>query len=670
MKTNLPGLLWIVFLLNSLTLSSLGQAPVIKWSGQYPASPEAHASYTPEDIIEVSDGIVVCGYKTVQVGTNPAQQYVYIMKLDMDGEVIWANTYDFDNPVEGYESYEYAKSIIQNDQGNFYAVGYQSLPPFPVSIQPDRPQGRVLIMEIMADGTLGRWEGVEDADSLAEARCVRKTIDNTYVFTGQGVTYDATGNGEDHILLGEFSGTSLIPDFIVSFPYDGNSPGWGSWAHTMTPDAYNAKYIIAGNTIENKFDMFLLNAEDIGWVEWRNVFGGPENDQLSEVVVIGDYYYLVGSSETLVEGTSFYYYKAYVAKVDTEGNLVDENTYGGTGTYFANDVNLAPDGDLVITGTHENKSTNTYSIYLVKIDPETLEQEWLEEYEVNSGARAAMHTSDFGYIIGGRSIISGVPEDQMFLMYLNHSDGVAATVFPHWELALSLVNTSDNIDVITATDLEGNLYGVSVTITELIHPAVENLEIFLEHGDISVKLVSQGAASGENFINTHFMDAGENPIASGGAPYTATYKPAEPLHAFNGTNPKGDWTLRTIDYTSSGTKSTTGTLNGWTLKLLTDAGSSTGMWSPEEVENFQLRTIYPNPVSGETTIGFNIPRKGHVTLTIYNQAGQMIEKLVNNELHEGEYTRIWNVRDLASGSYYIHLESNGIVNVQKVIVAK
>jgi hypothetical protein len=657
-------------LFSILCVISFGQTPVIRWSGQYPASPEADASYSPEDIIEVSDGIVICGIKTVQVGSNPSHQYVYIMKLNMDGEVIWANTYDFDNPVEGYESYEYAKSIIQNDQGNFYVVGYQSLPPFPVSEQPSRPQGRVLIMEIMANGTLGRYEGVADTDSLAEAGCIRKTSDNAYVFTGRGVTYDANGHGDDHILLGEFTGTSLTPEFVVSFPYDGDSPGWGEWVHTMTPDAQNAKFIVAGNTIENKFDIFLLNADDIGWVEWRHVYGGPENDHLSGVLTIGDYYYLVGSSETLVEGTSFYYYKAYVAKVDREGNLVDENTYGGTGTYFANDVNLAPDGDLVITGTHENKQTNTYSIYAVKVDPETLEQEWLEEYQVNSGARAAMHTSDFGLIIGGRSIISGVPEDQMFLMYLDQDDGVATAMFSHTDLSLALVNTSDNIDVITASDLEGNLYGVSVTITELVHPAVENLEIFLEHGATSVKLVAQGNASGENFVNTHFMDAAENPITIGAAPYTATYKPAEPLHAFNGTDPKGDWTLRILDHTAGGMKSTTGTLNGWTLKLLTDAGSSTGIDSPAAWQNMAPLLIFPNPVSGETSIQFNISTRTHVELSIYNQAGLVVEKLVDAELNTGSHTRIWNTEKIAPGTYFVQLNVNGAVHVSKLVVAR
>jgi hypothetical protein len=658
------------FSLLILCVASFGQTPVIRWSGQYPASPETDASYTPEDIIEVSDGIVICGHKTVQVGTNPSQQYVYIMKLDFDGDVIWENSYDFDNPVGGYESYEYAKSIIQNDQGNFFAVGYQSLPPFPVSLQPDRPQGRVLIMEIMANGTLGRWEGVADTDSLAEAGCIRKSIDNTYVFTGLGVTYDARGNGEDHILLGEFTNASLTPEFVVSFPYDADSPGWGTWAHTMMPDSGNAKYVVAGNTIENKFDIFLLNVDDIGWMEWRKVFGGPENDQLSGGLVIGDYYYLVGSSETLVEGTSFYYYKAYVAKVDREGNLVDENTYGGTGTYYANDVNLAPDGDLIITGTHENKQTNTYSIYLVKVNPETLQQEWLEEYEVSSGARTAMHTSDFGYIIGGRTLISGVPEDQMYLMYLDHSDGVSTRVFPQSELALSLVNTSDNIDVITATDLVGDLFGVSVTINELIHPAVENLDIYLEHGSTTVQLVAQGTASGENFINSHFMDAAENPITIGAAPYTATYKPAETLHAFNGTNPKGDWTLRIIDHTTGAMKSTTGTLDGWTLKLLTDGSSSTDMQSRLEIENFNLHTIFPNPVNNESTIGFHVPWRSRVELTVYSPAGQVVDKLMDRELNEGEYTTSWNAKDVAPGTYFIHLKSNGVINVRKVVVAK
>jgi len=256
------------------------------------------------------------------------------------------------------------------------------------------------------------------------------------------------------------------------------------------------------------------------------------------------------------------------------------------------------------------------------------------------------------------------------LVYMSSREGYATVVIPHGAIGLGLVSTSDNIDVVTATDLTDNLYGVSVTINELLHPDVSKLEIFLEHGGVSVKLVAQNSASGVNFINTNFRDAADNPIASGSAPYTGSFIPSESLRAFNGTDPKGDWTLRIIDHSGKGPSDAGGTLNAWTLKLLTDAGSGTGIHSAAGKEDLMLYPCYPNPAQEETRIDFNILSNDKVNMSVYNQAGQVVAKLIDEVLTPGYYSMVWNVHDISPGVYFIRLETNGISSSQKIVVFK
>ncbi|TFG89972.1 MAG: T9SS type A sorting domain-containing protein, partial [Candidatus Atribacteria bacterium] len=120
----------------------------------------------------------------------------------------------------------------------------------------------------------------------------------------------------------------------------------------------------------------------------------------------------------------------------------------------------------------------------------------------------------------------------------------------------------------------------------------------------------------------------------------------------------------------AGGKSSTGTLNAWTLKLLADAGSGTGIHSVAETENFILYPCYPNPVQEETRIVFKILAKEQVNLSVYEQTGQLVKKLVDEVLPAGEYSMLCNVNDISPGVYFIRLESKGLNYTQKLVVLK
>jgi subtilisin-like proprotein convertase family protein len=364
-------------------------------------------------------------------------------------------------------------------------------------------------------------------------------------------------------------------------------------------------------------------------------------------------------------------YQVYVLKLEPSGIIKEkwEKTYGGTGIHYASAAFKTDDGNLMVEG-YTYAQDNSPVMFLMKIDAGSGELIWRENYALHSTFRDAIQTTDFDYLLAGKETSSGVSSKQMKLVYMSSREGYSTVVIPHGAIGLGLVSTSDNIDVVTATDLTDNLYGVSVTINELLHPDVSKLEIFLEHAGVSVKLVAQNSTSGVNFINTNFSNGAENPIASGSAPYTGSFIPAESLSAFNGTDPKGDWTLRIIDYSGKGMADATGTLNAWNLKLLTDAGSGSGIHSVDGAENLLLNPCYPNPAREKTRIDFNILSKDQVKISVYNQAGQVVAKLIDEVLTPGYYSMVWNVQDISPGVYFIRLETNGISASRKVVVLK
>lgn len=88
------------------------------------------------------------------------------------------------------------------------------------------------------------------------------------------------------------------------------------------------------------------------------------------------------------------------------------------------------------------------------------------------------------------------------------------------------------------------------------------------------------------------------------------------------------------------------------------------------VTNYKLYQNYPNPFNPETKIGFEVPKKGLVTLKVYNVLGEEKAKLVNENLSEGKYEVTWNAKNASSGIYFYTLEENGTRETKEMVLLK
>jgi spore coat protein A len=79
---------------------------------------------------------------------------------------------------------------------------------------------------------------------------------------------------------------------------------------------------------------------------------------------------------------------------------------------------------------------------------------------------------------------------------------------------------------------------------------------------------------------------------------------------------------------------------------------------------------FPNPFNPETQIRFQIPESSHVTIRIFNTAGQEVASLVNAELQAGWHTVSWNASHLASGAYFYRLEAGSFAAVKRMMLLK
>lgn len=85
---------------------------------------------------------------------------------------------------------------------------------------------------------------------------------------------------------------------------------------------------------------------------------------------------------------------------------------------------------------------------------------------------------------------------------------------------------------------------------------------------------------------------------------------------------------------------------------------------------FVLHQNYPNPFNPTTTIGYELPRPGFVTLKIYNILGEEIAVLVDGFQNAGNYQTPFDASGLPSSVYFYRLVTAGKIMVRKMILTK
>ena len=100
---------------------------------------------------------------------------------------------------------------------------------------------------------------------------------------------------------------------------------------------------------------------------------------------------------------------------------------------------------------------------------------------------------------------------------------------------------------------------------------------------------------------------------------------------------------------------------------ITDVGKSESALIPDQM---QLGQNYPNPFNPTTSIRFELPREGSVTLKVYDMLGRVVATPVDGRLVAGTHTIGFDGSRLASGSYLYRLETGGVRLTRRMLLMK
>lgn len=87
-------------------------------------------------------------------------------------------------------------------------------------------------------------------------------------------------------------------------------------------------------------------------------------------------------------------------------------------------------------------------------------------------------------------------------------------------------------------------------------------------------------------------------------------------------------------------------------------------------KEFALNQNYPNPFNPSTTVKWQIPKSGLVSLKIYDVLGREVVTLVNEEVGAGKHESVFDASRFSSGVYFYQLKVGEFIRTKKMILIR
>lgn len=348
--------------------------------------------YAGSSIYELKDnsGYIVVG--NIPKGGGP--NYISFLKLDVFGDTVFTTT---------ISKFNYNETVIYGDlisegDTNFIFVGHE----FADSLAQNTDSVYAKLYKVDINGNLvwDRYYG--DVNESTYATDVKATVDGGFIITGWTTGWGGSANINSSFLL--------KVDSLGNEEWHKIYGGGQRYSYSVEVNSNN-EYLIAGtkSVPPNKLDINWIKTDSLGNLIWDKTIGTPNNDHsfsyIKDYNNTGDY--IVTSA--LVESESPVDLQAYIARVNSLGNIIWPDTLGTIGAnaneVFANEVEVLPNGDIVAIGGITDVSNFGVDGWIVKYNGngEMLWQRYFDKYGgPNDNYFWDIHqTYDGGFIICG-----------------------------------------------------------------------------------------------------------------------------------------------------------------------------------------------------------------------------------------------------------------------------
>ena len=303
--------------------------------------------------------------------------------------------------------------------------------------------GAVLFWIIPCEATWIRTYGGTASD---DAYFVRQTSDGGYIVAGQTLSFGA-GDTDAWLLKLDSEGNMMWQKTYGGTGFDS--------AYSVQQTSPDGGYIVAGQTYSSGAgdqDIWLLKLTANGDIVWQKTYGGGAWDFANFVQQTSDGGYIVaGGTSSFGAGEK----DVWLLKLDENGIVTWQKTYGGVTFESATSVQqTSPDGGYIVVGTTVTFGAGEKDVWLLKLDANG-DVTWQKTYGGTAGDEgySVQQTSDGGYIVAGGTRSFGEGNYDIWLLKL---DGGGDIVWQKtyggnaWDYPYSVQQTSDGGYIVAA----------------------------------------------------------------------------------------------------------------------------------------------------------------------------------------------------------------------------
>lgn len=322
------------------------------------------------------NGYIVLGISTSidgDVGGNNGSTDVWVVKLDMDGNLEWEENY-------GGTDIEQPYSIQQTTDGGYIVLAISESSDGDVG--GNNGEFDIWCFKLNMAGDL-EWEKNYGGSGFEAGGSIRQTTGGGYIVS--------CGTGSDDGDVGDNNGSFDV--WILKLNTEGNlewEKNYGGSGFDFSGDIRETEdggYVVVGNSKSNDGDVGGNNGSDDIWLvkldvdgnlEWEKNYGGTLKEFSNLIQQTEDDGYIVvgySNSNDVDVGGNNGDQDIWVLKLDVDGNLEWEKNYGGTSQDFGNFIQETIDGSYIVMGsTMSNDGDVTMNngdrdVWILKLSP-------------------------------------------------------------------------------------------------------------------------------------------------------------------------------------------------------------------------------------------------------------------------------------------------------------